>query len=274
MNSSYRDLQRVLHATTCYTCMNVRLQRPITFGVSSRYMGVFFFANLNDGLMLNAFIWKSAEPSLQPTDCCLKEDLDGYYESGDIQEGQGSRADILKIMDDMTALVPERTLLQKYGPEYLRLKKPLAGSIADAKMDEARSYMRTKFTTARLRPWQKEAWNVLSKTGDREVLFIIDEYGNTGKTWFAQWLVQQHRAFYSNYTGFHDVMYGYKGQSLVVFDIPRDGVDDLHYATTEALKNKITFSRKYASVLSSAHSKNKEENFCTRCRLWHSSMTY
>ena len=207
-------------------------------------------------------------------DCCLKEDLDGYYESGDIQEGQGSRADILKIMDDMIALVPERTLLQKYGPEYLRLKKPLAGSIADAKMDEARSYMRTKFTTARLRPWQKEAWNVLSKTGDREVLFIIDEYGNTGKTWFAQWLVQQHRAFYSNYTGFHDVMYGYKGQSLVVFDIPRDGVDDLHYATTEALKNKITFSRKYASVLSSAHSKNKEENFCTRCRLWHSSMTY
>ena len=63
------------------------------------------------------------------------------------------------------------------------------------------------------------------------MLFIVDEHGNTGKPWFAQWLVQQHRAFYCNYTGFHDVIYGYKGQSLVVFDIPRESVDELHYAT-------------------------------------------
>ena len=169
-------------------------------------------------------------------DYCLKEDPDEYFEYGDIQEGQGNRTDLIKIMDDMISQTPERTLQQEYGAEYLRLKKTLAGSIADAKMDEARQYMRTKLTS-RLRPRQKETWHVLSITGDREVLFITDEYGNTGKTWFAQWVVQQHRAFYCNYTGFHDVTYGYKGQSLVVFDIPREGVEDLHYATIEALKN-------------------------------------
>ena len=62
--------------------------------------------------------------------------------------------------------------------------------------------LRRQFATTRMRPWQKEAWTTLSQTNNRQILFIVDEVGNTGKTWFAQWLVQQHRAFYCNYTGF------------------------------------------------------------------------
>ena len=94
---------------------------------------------------------------------------------------------------------------------------------------------------------------MLSQTNNRQILFIVDQVGNTSKTWLAQWLVQQHRAFYCNYTGFHDVMFAYKGQSIVVFDICRDAVADLHYGTIEALENGITFSKKYESQMRLFH---------------------
>ena len=44
-------------------------------------------------------------------------------------------------------------------------------------------------------------------------------------------------------------MFGYKSQPVVVFDIPREDVETVHYSTIEALKNGITFSRKYASEM-------------------------
>jgi len=48
-----------------------------------------------------------------------------------------------------------------------------------------------------LRPWQAKVWDLLQAQNNRQVLFVVDETGNTGKTSLGGWLTHHHNAWLS-----------------------------------------------------------------------------
>ena len=61
-------------------------------------------------------------------------------------------------------------------------------------------------------------------------------------------MIFRHNAYYSNTTSYSDVMYGYKNQEVVIFDLTRaTDMDKVNYSTLETFKNGVAFSKKYQS---------------------------
>lgn len=108
--------------------------------------------------------------------------------------------------------------------------------------------------------WQKEVVNYVKECdNDREILWIWEDVGNTGKSALARHLVVKEGALMLSGKG-SDVKYGVvtycqkkpKGPPVVIYDIPRcldagDGKLYVSYAGIEEVKNACFFSPKYES---------------------------
>lgn len=46
-----------------------------------------------------------------------------------------------------------------------------------------------------LRDWQAAVWDKLQRQNDRQILFVVDTKGNTGKSTMAKWILSQPRAW-------------------------------------------------------------------------------
>lgn len=81
-----------------------------------------------------------------------------------------------------------------------------------------------------LRPWQRKLDNLLSEEPDRRtIIFVVDEVGNSGKSWFARWYQQKTGNTCQVSTGKISDMASMLPTSLKVFflDTPRSGHSDL-----------------------------------------------
>ena len=107
-----------------------------------------------------------------------------------------------------------------------------------------------------LRPWQSTLKNKLEQPPDRrKIIFIVDEVGNSGKSWFSH--------FYSRQLGTSaqvmlpgkkaDMAYALKPNIKVFFlDAPRSKQGEfIQYDFLEDLKNGYVFSTKYESRIKS-----------------------
>lgn len=89
-----------------------------------------------------------------------------------------------------------------------------------------------------------------SEPNDREILFVVDVVGNTGKTWFA-------KKFFSLYPDRvqqlsvgkrDDIAFAVdEHKSIFLFDLPRSASEFLQYTVLEQLKNGSIMSNKYQS---------------------------
>lgn len=99
-----------------------------------------------------------------------------------------------------------------------------------------------------LRPWQLDLSAKIIDVAphERRVYWIFDETGDTGKSWFINWLVREHGSLpLSN--GRHDrILNAWRGQSIVTFDFPRSvvdgGSDRVPYGPIERIKDGIVWS--------------------------------
>lgn len=112
-----------------------------------------------------------------------------------------------------------------------------------------------EFKKARLRTWQNSAWIHLKNQNDRQVLWIVDEKGGKGKTYFAKWLEVVHGAFYIQNGKSQDIAKAYTGQKIVAIDFTRDYREYINYSVIESFKNGRIFSSKYDSHM-------KKMKFC------------
>lgn len=87
----------------------------------------------------------------------------------------------------------------------------------------------------------------------RHVEFIVDEVGNSGKSWFTRWALQNHFdkvQVVPVSAKRDDVAYAIdESKSIFLFDIPRTQMTYLQYSVMEMLKNRLVFSPKYESSL-------------------------
>lgn len=102
--------------------------------------------------------------------------------------------------------------------------------------------------------------NVLARIGaqnDRQIMVWYDAKGNSGKSWLANWLYETRKGFYvppnlNSKTMVQHVADGYKGEPIIVIDIPRTAkwTNDL-YIAIEMIKDGLVTETRYHSTIRS-----------------------
>lgn len=101
------------------------------------------------------------------------------------------------------------------------------------------------------RPWQADLISRLDQDpDDRKIIFVVDETGSSGKSWFA-------RFWFTKFPDETQLLGVGKRDDLAhavspdkrffFFDVPRSQLEFFQYSILEQLKNRIVFSPKYSS---------------------------
>lgn len=95
--------------------------------------------------------------------------------------------------------------------------------------------------------WQRRLFDDLSSAPDtRKIIWIHDEVGNSGKSYFATHYNDK-PSYYITGGKSSDIFYGYKYESVVFFDLARMKQDIVQYDVMENFKNGQFYSTKYES---------------------------
>lgn len=99
--------------------------------------------------------------------------------------------------------------------------------------------------------WQTELDNALdTPANDRDIWFVVDPDGNTGKTWMCKYLLTKHgrKCQVLSIGKRDDLAYAIDPEcSIFLFDVPRTQMTYLQYSVLEKLKDMMIFSPKYES---------------------------
>ena len=103
-----------------------------------------------------------------------------------------------------------------------------------------------------LRPWQQRVVEILDGPVDpRRILFIVDERGNSGKTYLGRFLLGNYEKVQVLRAGkVADMALIYSATTkILVVDVPRQKVDTLQYNFLEQVKDGLLMSGKYESQM-------------------------
>ena len=99
-----------------------------------------------------------------------------------------------------------------------------------------------------LKKWQRDLLLELQGTPHpRKIVWMVDEKGNTGKTYLSKYLLTQKKAVRFENGRSADIKYAYNGESIVIFDLTRSQQEHFNYEVLESVKNGVLFSSKYQS---------------------------
>ena len=129
--------------------------------------------------------------------------------------------------------------------------------IAATEEKKGLDYLRKKYDDVELKTWQDELTGECQHVpDDRHIMWICDEKGGNGKSWWANYMVVQEDALLISPSKFPDMAYLWKSASpetkTVVFDVTRSNQSTDKYSPllgayqlAEHLKNGIVASTKY-----------------------------
>ncbi len=161
---------------------------------------------------------------------------------------QGNRVDITRIINEnddskRLALIEENPII------YCRYHSGI-DKIINLKKDQSERVKNTKkFRNVILKNWQTTALDQLLKQSDRQILWIVDYTGNSGKTFLAKHLLANYSSHYVTNGKNSDIARSYNYEDIVIFDYSRSQQDHINYGIIEQFKNGIIFSPKYESCL-------------------------
>lgn len=168
----------------------------------------------------------------------------GPWEVGTFEEPEpGKRNDLHEFRDRVLSGASELDLLDEF-PHVLARHPHFAATIKRIKV----SADTNKVELPEPYPWQEAVINMVNEEpNSREILWVYDNVGNTGKTHLCRYLVDHKGAFYTTNGKGADISYAYQGQGIVCFDFSRDTEERVNYSIIEQIKNGILFSPKYES---------------------------
>lgn len=177
---------------------------------------------------------------------CIKDGA--FVEFGRLPSAGGARNDLIDLIAEVRAAFPDRPptspeVARSYPYEYVRFPRITRCLFHNSAPPVLR--------VGTPRFWQSElSRELLEPANDRTVIFYVDTVGNTGKSWFIDWF------FSTNpdktqimMTGrYPDLAYVIDpSKPIVLFDVPRGGMEHLSYRLIESLKNRRVLSTKYAA---------------------------
>lgn len=172
--------------------------------------------------------------------------VSGPYSRGVPPAGAGQRADLSALKEAIAGGATRRTLLEDHSevvakyPRFVAEYLKLHAQTAVAKIQT----LEPKFD------FQRQILRIIDEPAHpRTIYWIYDPIGNHGKTYLCTYLVDSKGAYYSNGGKAVDLLYGYEGEGIVLFDYVRDSAEYVNYGVIEQLKNGILFSSKYESGL-------------------------
>lgn len=167
-----------------------------------------------------------------------------FEEYGELPAPQGKRNDLAELVQAVKGGEFNLKRLREEHPDvcakYPRFVKEIIGD--HAPLPEIENHT--------LRVWQETLNNLLSQPpGDREIIFVVDEIGNQGKTWFAKKYCRDHDdAQYLEPGKKADMAYTLGTTNRVLFvNVTRQQVEHLQYSFLESVKDGLVFSPKYES---------------------------
>ena len=103
-----------------------------------------------------------------------------------------------------------------------------------------------QYDDIRLHPWQRVALTMLKHQNDRQILWCVDEEGNTGKSFLCKYLRDTQRAIVLEGGRTCDLAHAYNNEAVVCFNFGREA-SEVNYRIMESLKDGFLFSSKYDS---------------------------
>lgn len=182
---------------------------------------------------------------------CKKED--DFEEFGALPLSQGKRSDFERFRDWLINLDERPTdaeVFMEFPSLYGRYRQNLQ-SIMDIIIPRPKLIP----DNATLRQWQSTLDNLVRPDGqfnhdDRRVFVVVDEQGNTGKSFMTRWWLSDIdiKAQVLMVGRRDDLAHAIDPQNeLFIFDIPRGELQFFQWSVVEQLKNGVVFSPKYHS---------------------------
>ena len=248
------DLERLQGVADCY----IKFVKRIREDSQQQYLkGYVLFKNRLSLVQAKAalgqrFCLSLLIGSLAENDHHLGKDDDEAEEYGDkglkrqINNGWGTH--VLEINEAKIAYMDdENHALEDFTPTFV--KYPRLETTCQ-KLKRNRQLQKLKDNYQHLKPWQATLHTeLLKKPNDRAIQWVYDPVGNTGKTWFAKFLVVNENAIRFENAKSADIKYAYNGQSIAIFDFCRSLENQVNYEVIESIKNGIFLSTKYDSQM-------------------------
>lgn len=180
---------------------------------------------------------------------CIKEG--DFSERGLLPKKKGARNDLYLARDAAETMSFEDLMVSEHAQVVARSMQYFRQLYANQNRTAGRDAVRLQIPSdTQLRPWQSELLDVVKTEPDpRTVYWRWDFSGNTGKSFFAKYLLAWHDAAIFTNGKLADMAYAYKNESIVIIDLARTQAESVNYfyQFIESLKNGVLFSPKYES---------------------------
>jgi Putative viral replication protein len=175
---------------------------------------------------------------------CKKDD--DYDEFGEMKGGKGQRTDIDDFKESVkSGMLSLTEIREKHSEVYAKYSRFCLEYIND-------HLPKIELPEHELRPWQVNLKKKLEQPAERrKIIFVVDEMGNCGKSWFAHYMArvigETCQVMLPGKKA--DMAYTLKPSLTVLFlDAPRSKQGEyIQYDFLEDLKNGYVFSSKYES---------------------------
>lgn len=133
---------------------------------------------------------------------------------------------------------------------YLRNKRSLTERLSEIRTQDEKYARFLRFKDSELYEFQMEVLHSLFKQNDRQILWVYDSHGATGKTFLAHFLNSCYDyVLFDGVTSTKDISWMLPDTfSGIVFDVTRTDYNHFSYQSLEACKNGFLMSGKYSGI--------------------------
>lgn len=178
-------------------------------------------------------------------------------EYGELDETtSGTRTDLIELKNKLVeGQRLDKILIESTDSKeihnILQYNRPLKKLEQTIRYESTRQKLLKQFDNTKWNKIQSKILEIIAdRPDDREVNWIYDEDGNTGKSYLSKYLQLTEDIYYITGGKQNDILYGYEGQQIVIIDLARTYADNLEhiYTIIENLKNGMYLSTKYETT--------------------------